>query len=166
MQRLRIMIRALMGFSRTETNAFLVLLPLLFLIIFSQPIYNEFVQSSPPRWRIASRSAGRCPAGWLPLRPRRTWHRWCWANRSWCRSQKLTSVPRREVLDIRQPNHAFLRLRRLSRANDIATSMRSKAARSLIWARSAGWPLIVTVGPSPFLPKSSRWIVNENGICR
>lgn len=47
-QRLRIMIRALMGFSRTETNAFLILLPLLFLIIFSQPIYNQFVQSSPP----------------------------------------------------------------------------------------------------------------------
>ncbi len=48
MRRLRIMIRALMGFSRTETNAFLILLPLLFLIIFSQPIYNQFVHSSPP----------------------------------------------------------------------------------------------------------------------
>jgi competence protein ComEA len=48
MQRLRIVIRALMGFSRTETNAFLILLPLLFLIIFSQPIYNHFVQSTPP----------------------------------------------------------------------------------------------------------------------
>lgn len=48
MQRLRVMIRALMGFSRTETNAFLILLPLLFLIIFSQPIYNQFVHSSPP----------------------------------------------------------------------------------------------------------------------
>jgi competence protein ComEA len=47
-QRLRIIMRALVGFSRTETNAFLILLPLLFIIVFSQPIYNQFVQSSPP----------------------------------------------------------------------------------------------------------------------
>lgn len=34
-----------MGFSRTETNAFLILLPLLFLIVFSQPIYRMVVPS-------------------------------------------------------------------------------------------------------------------------
>ena len=34
-----------MGFSRTETYAFLILLPLLFLIVFSQPIYRMVVPS-------------------------------------------------------------------------------------------------------------------------
>ncbi|NOS93449.1 MAG: hypothetical protein HOP30_16130, partial [Cyclobacteriaceae bacterium] len=36
----RILMRAVVGFSRTETNAFLILLPLLMLIIFSQPMYR------------------------------------------------------------------------------------------------------------------------------
>jgi len=40
MRRLRILIRAVIGFSRTETNAFLILLPLLVIIIFSQPMYR------------------------------------------------------------------------------------------------------------------------------
>ncbi len=40
MRRLRILIRAVVGFSRTETNAFLILLPLLLIIIFSQPMYR------------------------------------------------------------------------------------------------------------------------------
>ncbi len=48
MNRLRILIRAVVGFSRTETNAFLVLLPLLILIIFSQPIYRLVVQPPNP----------------------------------------------------------------------------------------------------------------------
>ena len=43
MNRLKTLIRSMFGFSRTETNAFLILLPLIVLIIFSEPIYRFFV---------------------------------------------------------------------------------------------------------------------------
>ncbi len=44
MKRLRILLRAALGFSRTETNAFIVLLPLMIVLIFSQPLYRLVVQ--------------------------------------------------------------------------------------------------------------------------
>ncbi len=44
MKRFRILIRAALGFSRTETNAFIVLLPLMIVLIFSQPLYRLVVQ--------------------------------------------------------------------------------------------------------------------------
>jgi competence protein ComEA len=40
MNRLKVLIRSLFGFSRTETNAFLILLPLMTVMIFSEPIYR------------------------------------------------------------------------------------------------------------------------------
>ena len=40
MNRLRAWIRSYFGFSRTETNGFLVLLPLMALLIFSEPLYR------------------------------------------------------------------------------------------------------------------------------
>ncbi len=43
MNRLKALLRNVFGFSRTETNAFLVLLPLMVLFIFSEPIYRYFV---------------------------------------------------------------------------------------------------------------------------
>ena len=42
MKRLRSWVRAFFGFSRTETNAFLLLLPLMFLVIFIIPTYKAF----------------------------------------------------------------------------------------------------------------------------
>lgn len=45
MQRLRAWIRHIFGFSRTETNGFLILLPLIFLILLSAPAYRWWIQS-------------------------------------------------------------------------------------------------------------------------
>lgn len=42
MNRLRALIRSVFGFSRTETNGFLILLPLMALVIFSEPLYRWF----------------------------------------------------------------------------------------------------------------------------
>jgi competence protein ComEA len=42
MNRIRSWVRAFFGFSRTETNAFLILLPLLFMIIFIVPAYTTY----------------------------------------------------------------------------------------------------------------------------
>ncbi len=47
MQRLRAWIRSFFGFSRTESNAFLILIPLMVVIIFSEPVYEAwFVRQS------------------------------------------------------------------------------------------------------------------------
>jgi competence protein ComEA len=45
MNRLKAWIRSFFGFSRGETNGFLILLPLLFIIIFSEPIYRAWFTS-------------------------------------------------------------------------------------------------------------------------
>ena len=42
MNRLKALLRSVFGFSRTESNAFLILLPLMTLLIFSEPIYRFF----------------------------------------------------------------------------------------------------------------------------
>src|SRR6185369_4304003 len=47
MSRLRAWIRSFFGFSRTETNAFLILLPLLVVVIFSEPIYRSWFVQQP-----------------------------------------------------------------------------------------------------------------------
>ncbi len=47
-QTLQIWVKAYFGFSRTETNAFLILLPLLVLILFSEPAYRWWITSRPP----------------------------------------------------------------------------------------------------------------------
>ncbi|MDZ4714505.1 MAG: helix-hairpin-helix domain-containing protein [Cytophagales bacterium] len=43
MKRLRYFIHSFFGFSRTETNAFVVLIPLIILILFSEPLYIHLV---------------------------------------------------------------------------------------------------------------------------
>jgi len=45
MQRLRLWIRNVFGFSKSETNGFLILLPSLLLVLFSYPIYQTFINS-------------------------------------------------------------------------------------------------------------------------
>lgn len=47
MNRFRLFIRAYFGFSRTETNAFLLFIPLLFIMLFSGTIYRRYVWSEP-----------------------------------------------------------------------------------------------------------------------
>src|SRR6476660_3046006 len=47
MTRFRAWIRSFFGFSRTETNAFLILLPLMVLLIFSEPAYRYWFVRQP-----------------------------------------------------------------------------------------------------------------------
>ena len=47
MNRIRAWIRNLLGFSRTETNGFLILLPLMVLILLSEPLYQWWYTSQP-----------------------------------------------------------------------------------------------------------------------
>jgi competence protein ComEA len=47
MTRLRAWIRSFFGFSRTETNAFLILLPLMVVLIFSEPAYRYWFVRQP-----------------------------------------------------------------------------------------------------------------------
>jgi competence ComEA-like helix-hairpin-helix protein len=47
MNRLKAWVRAFFGFSRTETNAFLLLLPLMVIIIFTEPAYQYFFTHQP-----------------------------------------------------------------------------------------------------------------------
>jgi len=46
MQRLRLWIRNIFGFSQSETNGFLILLPSMLLILFSYPLYRAFFHHS------------------------------------------------------------------------------------------------------------------------
>lgn len=48
MKRLRLFIRAFFGFTRMETNAFLLLIPLIFMILFSEPAYHHFIEYRTP----------------------------------------------------------------------------------------------------------------------
>lgn len=48
MNRIRTWVRAFFGFSRNETNAFIILLPLMFIIIFIVPAYKSFVFKQKP----------------------------------------------------------------------------------------------------------------------
>src|SRR6478736_5708739 len=47
MHRIKAWIRSFFGFSRFETNGFIVLLPLLFIAIFSEPVYRAWFTSQP-----------------------------------------------------------------------------------------------------------------------
>jgi len=49
MSRLRAWIRSFFGFSRSETNAFLILLPLMALLIFSEPVHRYWFIAQQPR---------------------------------------------------------------------------------------------------------------------
>lgn len=47
MKRMQLYVRALFGFSRMETNGFLVLIPLTLLLLFSEPLYHAFQPDTP-----------------------------------------------------------------------------------------------------------------------
>ncbi len=48
MLRIKAWIRVVFGFSQTETNAFIILLPLMLLIILSEPVYQTYLVSDKP----------------------------------------------------------------------------------------------------------------------
>jgi len=48
MRKIRLVIRFLFGFSRTETNAFLILLPLMLIVIAAEPVYQTYFLSNKP----------------------------------------------------------------------------------------------------------------------
>lgn len=47
MKRLRLYVRAFFGFSRMETNGFLILMPLVLILLFSEPVYRTLVDPEP-----------------------------------------------------------------------------------------------------------------------
>ncbi|HYC84903.1 MAG TPA: hypothetical protein VEB86_06760, partial [Chryseosolibacter sp.] len=47
MERLRQWVRNWLGFSRTEVNGFLILLPLMIVLILSEPLYRFYLSSRP-----------------------------------------------------------------------------------------------------------------------
>jgi competence ComEA-like helix-hairpin-helix protein len=48
MRRIKVLIRFLFGFSQTETNAFLVLLPLMLIVVAGEPVYQTYFMSNYP----------------------------------------------------------------------------------------------------------------------
>ncbi len=64
MQRLRAWIRNFFGFSRTETNAFLILLPLMALLIFSEPTYRYWFVRQPQDFSKESKELDSLIAIW------------------------------------------------------------------------------------------------------
>ena len=48
MRRIKAFLRLIFGFSRTETNAFLILLPLMLIVIVSEPVYQTYFLSNNP----------------------------------------------------------------------------------------------------------------------
>ena len=48
MRRIKAWIRAFFGFSRAETNAFIILLPLMFVVLFSEPLYRQWRTRKTP----------------------------------------------------------------------------------------------------------------------
>jgi competence ComEA-like helix-hairpin-helix protein len=48
MRRIKAFLRLIFGFSKTESNAFLVLLPLMLIVIVSEPVYQTYFMSNNP----------------------------------------------------------------------------------------------------------------------
>src|SRR5882757_5850209 len=64
MTRLRAWIRSFFGFSRTETNAFLILLPLMVLLIFSEPAYRHWLVRQPQDFSKEKKELDSLMATW------------------------------------------------------------------------------------------------------
>jgi len=64
MNRLRAWIRALLGFSRTETNGFLILLPVMVIILASAPLYQWWISSRPVALSTDARKLDSLIAHW------------------------------------------------------------------------------------------------------
>ena len=64
MNRLKALLRSVFGFSRTETNAFLILLPLMTVLIFSEPVYRFFSIQRTDDFSKESRELDSLAAQW------------------------------------------------------------------------------------------------------
>ncbi len=64
MARLRAWIRSFFGFSRTESNAFLILLPLMVLLIFSEPVYRYWFVWQPQDFSKEKKELDSLMAAW------------------------------------------------------------------------------------------------------
>jgi len=64
MNRIRSWVRAFFGFSRNETNAFLLLLPLMFLIVFIVPTYKSFYTHQQKDYANEKKSLDSLIARW------------------------------------------------------------------------------------------------------
>jgi competence protein ComEA len=64
MTRLRAWIRSFFGFSRTETNAFLILLPLMVVLIFSEPAYRFWFVRQPQDFTKEKKELDSLVATW------------------------------------------------------------------------------------------------------
>ncbi len=62
--RLRAWIRNLFGFSRTETNAFLILLPLMVILIFTEPAYRYWFVRQPQDFSKETKALDSLMATW------------------------------------------------------------------------------------------------------
>jgi len=64
MNRIKALIRSFFGFSRSETNGFLILLPLIFIIIFSEPIYRAWFTRQPLDYSQETKTLDSLVAEW------------------------------------------------------------------------------------------------------
>ncbi len=64
MNRLRAWIRSFFGFSRTETNAFLILLPLMIVLVFSEPLYRYWFVRQPQDFSASAKELDSLIASW------------------------------------------------------------------------------------------------------
>ena len=64
MNRISAWVRSFFGFSRTETNGFLILLPLMLIVLFAEPIYQAWFTSQPLDLTDDSRMLDSLVATW------------------------------------------------------------------------------------------------------
>jgi competence protein ComEA len=64
MERLRQWIRNWLGFSRTEVNGFLILLPLMVIVIISEPLYRLYLSTRPRDFTMEERKLDSLIAAW------------------------------------------------------------------------------------------------------
>lgn len=63
-KRLQLWIRNIFGFSRAETNGFMILLPLILLVLFSQPLYQWIAGDTPLEFDAAQARIDSLVANW------------------------------------------------------------------------------------------------------
>jgi competence protein ComEA len=69
MERLRQLIRNWLGFSRTEVNGFLILLPLMILLVFSEPLYRYWLSNQPRDFSQEQKKLDSLVAIWDKKKP-------------------------------------------------------------------------------------------------
>jgi competence ComEA-like helix-hairpin-helix protein len=65
MRRIKAILRLVFGFSSTETNAFIVLLPLMLIVIASEPVYRTYFMSNNPDDLLVQAKLDSIVATWV-----------------------------------------------------------------------------------------------------